>query len=260
MALVIFGRRASSGRPLTTSIAAELPIVVFGPASLTLTATAPTVANTVTEDETPAWLPEGALFGADLMGDAAWDGAEAAISDILGTDPLTATSWFASSYNAGNRTSEGLTGTQGTSPAIIGDAKAKVLAGSTIVIEWYQAASYGGNFGLYIPDEATDVQIRCLSPTGDGFSIDCTSFGDWFAGAGPVNEDAVNRMAVTLTPARGAISVNGSVVDGRAMGATDFPVANGPFAWFRLQPGITLRGVFVLDEQLDAALPALSTP
>lgn len=41
MALVILGRRR---RPALTSIAAELPIVVFGPATLTLTAAAPTVA------------------------------------------------------------------------------------------------------------------------------------------------------------------------------------------------------------------------
>lgn len=50
MALVVLGRRGYAGRPLATSIAAELPIVVFGPASLSLTAAAPTVAVAPEED------------------------------------------------------------------------------------------------------------------------------------------------------------------------------------------------------------------
>lgn len=57
MALVILGRRTSSGRPLATSIATELPIVVFGPASLVLIGdcSVVSVAETVS-DWTPADL------------------------------------------------------------------------------------------------------------------------------------------------------------------------------------------------------------
>lgn len=67
MALVILGRRASSGRPLVTSVAAELPIVVFGPATLVLIGEC----SVVSVAETAGWSP------ADLAGTlVAWYDAQ----------------------------------------------------------------------------------------------------------------------------------------------------------------------------------------
>lgn len=100
MALVVLGRRGHGGRPLTTSIAAELPIVVFGPASLLLTGSTPyveeadlalitTTSPTALAADVEITLPAGyALFEVRITGlpttDSVNNGAIPAVSDAGG--------------------------------------------------------------------------------------------------------------------------------------------------------------------------------
>lgn len=255
MALVILGRRVSSGRPHVTSIAAELPIVVFGPAALTFTGTAPSVAVV----PPPEWLPEGAVEYANFAdGHYYVGGVEVAVTTAFGNDPATVDAWGTTSLDTDDIGPDGLA--QGAeAPALIGALKTDVLDGATLVLTWNMSDAQNTYFMIGREDGSEMLQIGALT---DG-TADLTSFASAFACSQPdvlaMGPDVVNRIAVTLTSTHVAISGNGAVATASAITTTDWPAAGWEFAFFDINAGNHLVSFEVYAPQLDAALPALST-
>lgn len=260
MALVILGRRATSGRQLATSIAAELPIVVFGPASLTLTGTVPVVS-------VASWLPVGAVAFADFVNGLYYAGG--AVTTLEAILP---------GATARLHVTRGYVGT-GSDEAI---PFAGAFATTLLTLDWTVVAA--GIFALaaYLvavqdADDAVEISLQANVPGGGVYGLKIAEYGNegsqeaaavtiasnYDLGGSPALEA---KGAFTKTTGRVALSMNGAAVVASQTVTLTGTMAYVVMGGWRNSDGtfpssndFSLSKIVVYPPKLDAALPALST-
>jgi hypothetical protein len=214
----------------------------------------------------PEWVPENSAGHIDLLNDQAWTetGGIVALSTELGSDPNTdSAGWNASSFDPGNLTAEGYVFPDASDNgiALTGELRGKILAGSTIVVEWVSAsalsfeeyplilADAAGNWALFTFRTNASAGIHLVSWDNIDEPVTGTVTGT----------SAVNRMALTLTPTRAEASINGSEPTVVALAGNDWPASG--YDCVLLDPGVSaiLKSLTVYDPLPDATgLAALS--
>lgn len=181
----------------------------------------------------PEWVPDGAVIHIDLINDRAWteDDGEVNIDTLLGADENTQNESGESGYDPAGLTANGYSQAEaddGFILAYIGAARTKVLAGSTFVVRWYGQAEGGSNVFpvdfCSAPASNTGLPVRAL--TADR-SVSCNDYSSQISPsiASIVNLGAasINQIALTVTPTRFEMSVNGSVATDDDLNATSWP-------------------------------------
>jgi hypothetical protein len=151
-----------------------------------------------------------------------------AIDTLLGSDPNTENGWGETGYNPIYLTADGYVALiEPQSFALIGAALAAVLPGSTFVIQWMML---GSDVTAYVAvlsasgNAAVEYDIQAFSN-----SLAASSWNGSYAATIPdvVRNTAgfTNKMAVTLTPTRSEVSVNGSAATASALTTDDYPTS-----------------------------------
>jgi len=220
----------------------------------------------------PEWVPEGATAVIDFLGDRAWTLAsgDVQIDTLLGSDnPATEISIDETSgYDpallepTGYRMSS--SGDNFGALAYIGEAKALLLAGATLVytiktpdvppgefrnIHHYQVLANGSN-GLF---------FTVLAGSGNGLYV--TGYGtvlEDVSDQGALAEDVVIKVALTIQDGEAAASLNG-----RPFFAADTSGEGWPFETVALStyssPHFFLHDITIYPIQSNADLQTLST-
>lgn len=175
-------------------------------------------------------IPANAVIHIDLVGTArAWTAAsgEVGADTLLGTDPNTQNGWYLSGYDPNNVTADGYVATDAVL-ALIGSARAKVLAGATIRVQSKSidpvsglsiaAMSADGNDGVEFDALSSNGQVRALSYRGP--------LNNTLDGVVPSAVGLTKAIAATLTGNRADVSANGSVTLAGNLADADRPVAN----------------------------------
>ena len=209
------------------------------------------------EGETPEWLPEGAVAFIDFENEHYYmDGAEVAVTDILGSDvpagytfdvgDIGASGWGDPSSNLG--------------AVFKGAAKATLLAGATIVVHGtIDAGEFSGGFVFTLfdtPDFNATYDIL--------FNPGTVNMGDGFGGEAGIAENdgwtanAANRAAFTVTPTNMAYAVNGVAGVGTPFNPQNWTSPALDTVGLTASAGCTIHSVTIYEPVADAALPALS--
>lgn len=229
MALVILGRRASSGRPLLTSIAAELPIVVFGPAPLVLTGSGPVV---TTAETTEPSLPTAAasfdftsaVYTIGVTSYAVGDLFETPSVDIGNTyqpGDISASGWLVDNDNDGG-------------PRVKGDLATLLNSAHTALIEWTDTSTNStlNDVFVYSDKPALVRQQRCFAcDAGAKIHLRALTPANAYLGEATCDNlfqsafdtDGLNRVAATIGSASSMLSMNGATPDGTIDHSTMFP-------------------------------------
>lgn len=234
MALVVLGRRGYAGRPLATSVAAELPIVVFGPAPLTLTGSVPVVTTGA-----PIWLPAGAAAYADFVGDNYYaNGAVTTLGAMFENDEVHWHFWDGTTA---------VTGLVDNAPKLAPTVAAAFLPGATFVFDWT------------ISDGAVTVEILAndFDPDVGFVAENATMILANYHGSESLSVGSAigtHRAAVTITTTRIAVSV-----DGAAVQAATYTLSGAfQLIGLRAQFDAVLKTVTFYEPKDNTALPALS--
>jgi hypothetical protein len=196
---------------------ATVPAAASGDTELRMIGTIAAAQMMAAAGGAPAWVPENAKLHINFAetNRGAWTEAsgEVAIDTLVGNDPLIDSEWGSgtSGYDPSDLTAAGLT----TSDILgfIGEAKTRLLSGSTGVIEWLLQSEAGTADFLVFVDavgsfNAIDFFMsRALSrmrATSSNGALSLTS------NQLVLSVGARNRIAFTATPTRLEFSVNGN--------------------------------------------------
>jgi hypothetical protein len=187
----------------------------------------------------PDWVPADAKIHVDLVGGSpqgrAWvDGiGEVVVDTLLGSDPNTENGWGPTSYNPVYLMENGYAPVSG-SLAIIGNALSAMLPASTFVIRFKTTSSGMGSYIAalsVVGDDAVEYDLQgsglhAYSWKGsysetipDILNVITDMGGGEFVGHG------MNAMAITLTPVRSDIAVNGSEAVSAVLTTAEYPTS-----------------------------------
>lgn len=208
----------------------------------------------------PDWVPDGATDAVNFTSDQSWNGAEGTASDVVGGTIDSEGFFGAAEFVPENMSEEGyLVVSSPEMFAVLGDTLDRILAGATVVIEWYNPAAQANSVMIAVagPDANSGVEmdIRNNGSTTDFFAYGLSSFNE-VDSVSLVVRDAVNRVAINISSARFEFSLNGAAVEGFDLGPGDW--SGLTYAVIGGGVGAKIRSFYALPLQDSAGLPALS--
>lgn len=209
----------------------------------------------------PEWVPENAKVHIEFNNNRAWTetSGEVEIDTLVGTDPDTENYWGASAYNESDLTEDGLTNTDSTQPALIGEALTKLLGGATVRVQF--VASPAGPGGWFVMSSANGAAALQIGPEIGGNVTVSGANEELVVLTSVLTTDpgALNAIAFTLVDARFEIAASGSE-EGTATldNPSEFP-PESPLSTALLDFGGSVQTVTLYDALPDTTgLSALS--
>lgn len=190
---------------------------------------------------------------------------------MVGHDPVADAAWGGvSAFDPEAMTADGYLfipdGPDVPALPLLGSAKAKVLSGATVVIEWISTLTEEGE------GATTDTVFTIINSAGNeaveviaNVVTNNIYIGSWFNGAVAdisselnVGTYARNRVAFTITSTDMAISLNGSLADSGIPTEDDYPTEGFDAALVALSGNAVLVSLTIYDPVVTAELAALS--
>jgi hypothetical protein len=223
----------------------------------------------------PAWVPADAIIHIDFLGGTpqgrAWTEAdgEVGIETLLGDDDNTDYYTRQSEYDPAGIQEDGYhkpERDQNPPPAFIGAARAKLLAGATMRVQFLCNGPIGstefpiimmagtGQVGIDWRFEGTEIPDR-TNKAG------VASWTNVARTATAVRSDTLNCFALTITPTRGELAANGSSTMALALSEEDWPTSGADQINAGIVDVFCIQSITIHDPLPDTTgLPALSIP
>lgn len=184
-------------------------------------------------DDRPDWVPANATHHIDFVRafnelDAAWTAADGvvAVETLLGSDPNTDNAWGTTGYDGETLNEFGYPASS-VDIGFIGSARAKIIAGATMVARYTTPVAEQGGLAYYIVAANGNDAVFFETVAGSTKRIIAGSYSGDASGqiTNIINSGGagVNVIAVTATPARGEFAANGSDPVALVFDASDWP-------------------------------------